>query len=340
MQYNKQEHDKAFKGMIKFKLKLKRIENETEMKSNNFPRVITQKYKINHIKNLFRKRVGYELNLENPQTFNEKTQWMKLFYRNPLITKCSDKYAVRRYVEKTVGKKYLIPLAGKGIYNSVEQIDFNELPKQFILKATDGSGRNIICTDKTKLDIEHVKIIMSKWLIRGNSHYYNSFEWGYKNIKPRIICEEFLEQEDGLRDYKFWCFNGHFKYINVVSDYDKGNPKLDFFDRDWNHLNLSRTYPNSNYEISTPKKYEQMIQVAEKLSARFHLVRVDLYEANGEAKFGELTFYPSSGLDKFSPYIWDEKFGELLILPKKSLIFPFEINMRKISILNRFKRLI
>lgn len=302
------------------------------MAENNFPRIITQKQKIDFIKQKFKKKLGYDLNIQNPETFNEKIQWMKIFYQRKIITECADKYEVRRFVKKTIGDEYLIPLVGKGVYSSVSELSFDALPEKFVLKTTDGWKTNIICTDKSKLDIDETRRKLEGWLDKGHSHYYLHLEWAYKNIRPRIICEEFIEQAGGLIDYRFWCFNGSVGLIQVSSDRQIGQLKQDYFDCDWNHLDITRSnYPNNDRGLSKPRLLEQMIDISEKLATPFPFVRVDLYEVNGVIKVGELTFYPANGMADIKPFEWDKKLGSMLKLPGKGFVFPFEINKRKLG---------
>ena len=302
---------------------------------NDHPKIITQKYKVNVTKEQFEKKMSCDLNVDTPKTFNEKIQWLKLYYHMPLITKCSDKYRVRQYVEKTIGKEYLINLLGKGIYKDANEIDFTTLPNKFVLKTTDGWKTNILCNDKTTLDFDEVRLTLNNWLDKGTSHYYRHFEWSYKNIKPRIICEEFIEQEGGLSDYKFWCFGGRVKIIayqvnNVKDTGDYEVATIDYLDRNWVRLDLKSNYSNSDKNsIPPPATLKHMIEISEKLAKAFPFVRVDLYNVNGEIKIGEFTFYPSAGMGRFSPSEWDDRLGALLSLPRKSFIFPFEINKRR-----------
>ena len=304
------------------------------MIKNNFPRIITQKFKIDYMERQFKRCNGYDLNLEAPKTFNEKIAWTKAFYRNRLLIKCSDKFAVREYVEKKIGKDYLIKLAGKGIYNSLSEIDFESLPDKFVLKATNGWEANILCNDKQNLDLDEARKALEEWLDKGHSHYYRNFEWAYRNIKPRIICEEFLDPTGGLADYKVWCFGGHAEVIQVCFNRGTGGHTNDHFTREWEKLEFARVAPNSDMKIQKPELLEQMISISEKLSKGFPFVRVDLYIIDEQIKFGELTFYSGNGTAPFNPREWDVKFGELFLLPKKSFIFPLEINQRKINALS------
>lgn len=258
----------------------------------------------------FTQQVGYIPNIDNPKSFNEKIQWLKLYYRNPLLTKCADKYTVREYVKEKIGEQYLIPLIG--IYDNPDQIDFNKLPNKFVLKTNNGSGKNIICKNKKKLNIEETKSKLTEWLKPENSHYFYSYEWAYKDIKPKIICEEYLESKDGdLKDYKFMCFHGKIENIFVCTD-RKNSLKVNFYDLNWKLLPFTRLYPNSNKKISKPKYFKKMVEIAEMLAKDFPFVRVDLYENKNNIYFGELTFYPGNGMEKFQPPEWDYKMGKFL----------------------------
>lgn len=284
-----------------------------------------------HLNKQFKEHTGYPLRWKDPQTFNEKIQWLKLHYRDPLITKCSDKHAVRDYVEETIGKKYLIDLVGA--WDKVADIDFSALPKKFVLKANNGSGTNLICHDKSKLDLSEIKEKLENWLKPEASHYFFSFEWGYKDVKPKIICEKLIENRTGLTDYKFFCFNGKPRLLSVGSDRQSGL-KLDFFDLDWNRLPFSRHFQNSPKLPKQPKHFDEMIRLARKLSAPFPFVRVDFYEAKGGVMFGELTFYPGAGLTAFDPVEADYQLGNLLDLPARNV--PSLVN--PLSYLAAFKK--
>lgn len=265
----------------------------------------------------FKDRMRKELNLENPQTFNEKLQWLKLYDRNPLYTNLVDKYQVRKHIAKTIGEEYLIPLIG--VCDKFEDIDFSKLPNQFVLKCTHDSGGLVICTDKGKLDIEAARKKINKSLKRN--FYYYAREWPYKNIKPRIICEKYMvdESDTELKDYKFMCFNGEVKCIFVCLNRNSSKGlNVDIYDTNWNLMPFERpNSPNSDTIIPKPKKIDKMIEFAEKLSKDKLFVRVDFYEINGQLYFGEITFYPGAGFEKFKPESYDYLLGSWIELPSK-----------------------
>ena len=268
------------------------------------------------IKEQFQNALGYELNLENPRTFNEKLQWLKLYYHDPLMTKCADKYLVREYIKETIGEEYLIPLIG--VWDRVEDIDFDKLPNQFVLKVNWGSGQNIIVKDKSKLDIEEAKNKLRYWMQPTSNHYYYSYEWCYKNIEPKIMCEKYIEQMDGnLLDYKLFTFNGIIKYIDLHIFRFTENHSRCFYDTNWNRYNATIKFNLFQGEVEKPKVLDHLLYLGEKLSKYFPHVRLDFYIIKNDIFFGEMTFYNGSGYDYFKPKEWDYKFGELLELPKE-----------------------
>lgn len=259
-------------------------------------------------------RVGYVPNIDSPRSYNEKIQWYKLYYRDPLMTTCADKLAVRDYVRETIGEQYLIPLIAH--YGSEKEIDFATLPEKFVLKLNCGSTTNIICRDKSQLDVVATRETVRRWLLPESNHYNHFFEWCYKDIASRITCETFIDSDTGdLCDYKFVCFHGNVKCLFVASERATGHLKIDFYDTKWNRLPFTRGFPPSTVDRPPPESFREMIALAEKLSAPFPLVRVDLYEVAGRPYFGELTFYPGNGTEPFSPPEWDYKFGEYFPLP-------------------------
>ena len=273
-----------------------------------------------YLKILFRLRYGRPLNLDEPKTFNEKLQWLKLYNRNPLYTKLVDKYEVRQYISEKLGEEYLFPLVG-GPWDSAEDIDFDALPERFVLKPTHDSGSYIICTDKSKLDIAAAKAKLAKSLQRN--YYWSGREWPYKNVKPRIIAEQYMEDGSGeLRDYKIYCSNGSPKFLLIVTDRQhKDEPtKFTFFDPDFNKLPFEQSGPNDHRDIPKPANFDQMLRIAALLSENMPHVRVDLYDVHGKIYFGELTFFDSSGMDPFDPPQWDEILGSWIELPEKKTV--------------------
>ena len=259
---------------------------------------------------------GRRLDLKDPKTFNEKLQWLKLYDRNPSYTQMVDKYEVKKVVEKIIGKEYIIPTID--VYEHVEDINFDKLPSQFVLKCTHDSGGIVICTDKEKLDIENAVKKLKKGL---KSNFYNTNrEWPYKNVKSRIIAEKYMTDGDGeLRDYKFFCFDGEPKVMFIASDrFNKSvETKFDFFDMNFNHLPFRNGHPNSSQIITKPAGFEKMKQIASRLSKGIPQVRVDLYDIDGQIYFGEMTFFHWGGFVKFDPEEWDYKMGEFIHLPHK-----------------------
>ena len=278
------------------------------------------KFREELIKKQFKSNLDYEVNLDNPQTFNEKIQWLKLYNHDPLITKCADKYLAREYIKEKVGEEYLIPLLG--VWDRVEDIDFDSLPNQFVLKVNWGWGQNIIVQDKAKLNIEEVKNKLNNWLEPFSNHYYYSFEWSYKNIKPKIICEKYIEQLDGqVYDYKIFCFNGDPRYIQVDLDRFTDHKRC-IYDHHWNKQEFKShvSYGFYSGNIKKPKKLELILDLSKKISSNFYHVRVDWYIIKEKLYFGELTFYHGNGVEQFSIPEWDYKWGQLLELPKEKKI--------------------
>ena len=269
-----------------------------------------------YLKTLFPLSVGYKLDLENPKTYNEKLQWLKLYDRRPEYTQMVDKVEVKVFVSGIIGDQYIIPTIT--VYNRPEEIDFEKLPAKFVLKCTHDSGGIVVCRDKDRLNKDEALIKLSKGLQRN--YYYQNREWPYKNVVPRIIAEQYMEDEDGeLKDYKFFCFNGEPKYMFIASDRFNPNEetKFDFFDMDFNHLPFINGHPNATKKVAKPKGFEVMKELAAKLSKDIPQVRVDFYDIDGKVFFGEMTFFHWSGLVPFEPVEWDCIFGESIVLPSK-----------------------
>lgn len=269
------------------------------------------------IERSFKARMGYVLNLSEPRTYSEKLQWLKLYYHNPLHTTLVDKYAVKDYVASAIGPDYIIKTLG--VWDRFEDIDFDTLPKQFVLKCTHDSGGLVICKDKSKLDIAKARRIINKSLHRN--FYYSGFEWPYKNVKPRIIAEEYMEDSKTkeLRDYKFFCFNGVVKYLFIATERQKEGEdvKFDFFDANFNHLPFRQGHENAPVLPEKPSRFEDMKTIAAELSKGMPHVRVDLYEVDGRIYFGEFTFFHHGGWTPFDPAEWDMVFGKEIVLPEK-----------------------
>lgn len=258
------------------------------------------------------------LDLKNPVSFNEKLQWLKLYDRKPEYTGMVDKNEAKKYVAKIIGEEYIIPTLG--VYDSVQEIDFEKLPKQFVLKCTHDSGGVVICNNRKTFDITAAKIKLEKHLKRNP--YYRTREWPYKNVKPRIIVEKYMSDvnDQDLLDYKILLFGGKVKSVLVCSQRNKGaNLKVDFFDENWEHLPFERLYKNSGIPIAKPKKFAEMKELAVKLSDDINapFIRLDFYEVNRKIYFGEITFSPGGGWEKFSPEQWDWKFGSWITLPSE-----------------------
>lgn len=256
-----------------------------------------------------------KLNLKSPQSYNEKLQWLKLHDHNPLYQKLVDKYEVKQIVENKIGAKYIIPTLG--VWESVNDIDFDSLPKQFVIKSTHDSGSVFVCKDKDKLDINLVKRKMAKSLKRN--YFWSAREWPYKNISHRIIAEKFVEdmKTKSLDDYKFFCFNGKVDNCMVVRGRAEGRTQYYHFDRNWNLCRfnrLTRSLPEG-YSEQKPEFIDEMIEIAEKLSEGMIHVRIDLYEANGQIYFGEYTFYSQSGFESGFDDYSDGYLGSLIKLP-------------------------
>jgi len=255
------------------------------------------------------------LSLKNPKTFNEKLQWLKLYDRKTQYTQMVDKYEAKAYVKERIGECYIIPTYG--VYNRPEEIDYSQLPSQFVLKCTHDSGGLCICRDKEHFSKEQAAIKLNKSL--NTNYYYNGREWPYKNVKPRIIAEAYLEDEEGaggLTDYKFYCFNGKVELLYVSSGLeDHSTASISFLTKDWQFAPFTRTdYKPYDTLPKKPACLQEMIAVAEKLSAGIRFLRVDLYEVKGKVYFSELTFFPCSGYMPFSDERYNQELGDLIVL--------------------------
>lgn len=266
-------------------------------------------------------KVAYEtlmhkpINFNRVATFNEKLQWLKLYDHNPQYTTMVDKYAAKQYVADIIGEQYIIPTLGA--WNHFDEIDFDKLPDQFVLKCTHDSGGLVVCKDKSKLDKKAAKAKIEKSLKRN--YYWSGREWPYKNVPPRIIAEQYMTndlQSDEFSDYKFYCFNGIVDCVMVCLDRLSGDTKFYFFDKNWElkRFNLRGKNAPSNFTIPKPSCMNEMFQIAAAISKGIPFVRVDLYQSNGQIYFGELTFYPDSGFDPNYLPTANEYFGSLIDL--------------------------
>ena len=266
-----------------------------------------------YLRKRFKQRLGRELNLANPTLYNDKLQWLKLHWHDPLAPSLVDKYSVREYVSEKIGEEFLNNLIA--VYDRPEEIDFDRLPDSFVLKATHGSGWNIICCDKAVLDRQLARKKLRRWLRRNA--YANGRSWVYKNIKPRIVCEEYLQDRKtgDLRDYKIFCFSGRPFLIQV--DFSRFvNHRRNLYSPSWDLMTAQFQYPSSpNVELEKPPQLQDMLSLAAQLAEPFPHCRVDFYIVDERIIFGELTFFPESGFGRFHPQQMEVELGAALTLP-------------------------
>jgi len=270
---------------------------------------------------IYKMNFGKKINWSSPETYNEKLQWLKVYYRNSEYTGLVDKFNVREYVKEKIGQEYLIPLIG--VWDNVYDIQFDDIPDKFVMKCTHDSGGVYICNNKKDMGLDS---LLSKFdnLMKHN-YYLSNREWPYRFIQPRILIEKKIEQKnnDSLIDYKFFCFDGVVEYLFVATDRNKESEevKFDFFDKKFNYINLKNGHPNSIKQPEKPENYETMIELAEKLSSGIPHVRVDFYNIDGVIYFGEMTFFHHSGFVPFEPERFDYILGSCLNLPPKSSLW-------------------
>lgn len=267
------------------------------------------------LKMYYKKYMGKTLNLKEPQTFNEKLQWLKLYNRNPEYTKMVDKYEVKNYIAEKLGEEYIIPTLG--VWDTFDEIDFETLPNQFVLKCTHDSGGLVICQDKSDLDINVAREKINESL--KHNYFVENREWPYKNVKPRIIAEKYMTDEAGVNeftDYKFFCFDGYVDCVMMCFDRASGDTKFYFFDEQWNlkRINKRGKEAPEGFSLPKPECIGEMFEIAKKLSKGIPFVRVDLYQSDGKVYFGELTFFPQSGVDVNLLQETDMYFGKLIDL--------------------------
>lgn len=273
-----------------------------------------------YLKLFYKLRIGNKLNLDNPKTFNEKLQWLKLYNRKDIYTTMVDKYEAKKYVSDSIGEEYIIPTLG--VWDNFDDIDFDSLPNQFVLKCTHDSGGLIICKDKSKLDLKKARKKINKTL-RIN-YYKHGREWPYKNVKPRIIAEKFVKLNGPeCAEYKFFCFNGKVKCILVCKGDAHGlgeNQRTnDFLDVDFNRIDVKVLFPHSKTELRKPKELDKLMEIAEKFAKDIPHVRFDTYLVDGKIYFGEMTFFHNSGFEPYEPEEWDYRFGSWLQLPNNKI---------------------
>jgi len=265
---------------------------------------------------LYEYYTGKKLNLNNPTEFNEKIQWLKVYYHPEILNQLVDKYAVRAYVEAKIGAQYLNE--AYGVYESENEVDFDKLPNQFVIKATHASSYNLIVHDKTKLVETKARKLFKKWL-RRNQYYRTGQEWAYKDVQPRLIAEKYLKEagQGSLIDYKFYCFEGKASFIEVHLDradkHKRAFYDLNFESLPFRYVSLEKSIDSI---VEKPRNLDEMKVLAEKLAGTFPFVRVDFYSIKGKAVFGEMTFYPSDGRKDFIPDEYNKSIGDLIVLPE------------------------
>ncbi len=271
-----------------------------------------------YLKIKFKILMGKQLNLKDPQSFNEKLQWLKLYNRQPEYTMMVDKVRVKDYVASIIGEQYIIPTIA--VWKDPDEIDFDKLPECFVLKVNHNSGTGMyICKDKSKMNAEKVKAELRKGL--NEDYFKKNREWPYKDVPRSAFAEQYMEDQFGeLRDYKLFCFDGKVKALFIASDRSKGEHevKFDFYDWDFHHLPFTNGHPNADVTPNKPESFEEMKRLAEKLSKGIPHVRIDFYDINGKVYFGEMTFFHWSGMKPFVPEEWDYTFGSWIVLPEKS----------------------
>ncbi len=259
--------------------------------------------------------------LDNPKTFNEKIHWLNLNYQNELITKCCDKYEMKIYIKEKIGSKYAVPVLK--VFNSANEINFDELPNKFAIKVNWGDGAEFseLVTDKKNVDINKIKFKMNNAIQPWNNLYYSHFFWGYKNVKPKIFVEQYLEHDGSdLNDYKVHCFNGEPKLILVCEERSNQRMKKTFLDTNWNILPCRRDDGDVNPNVKKPNNLDEMLKIAKILSKPFPFVRVDFYNVNNQLYIGEMTFHPGCGFESFIPESYNRIFGDMIVLPNKTII--------------------
>ena len=275
-----------------------------------YMRNLPEKYYKDEVMEMYREGIGKEMNYDNPQTYNEKISWEKLNIHDPMRTKCADKYLVRDYVKEKVGEEHLTKLYG--VWDDANEIDFSLLPNSFVLKTNHGGGCNIVVKDKKDLNIKEAVVQLNKW--KEINFFYLALEWQYKNIPPKIICEEYLEGiADDVYDYQFYCFHGEPKYIWCINGSHKENCKASFYNENWEMLPFAYGYPKDEIKAPRPPHLKEMLNISKILCEPFSHVRVDMYDLpDGRVLVGEMTFTTWAGRHPFYPDEWDAVWGKLI----------------------------
>ena len=278
--------------------------------------------KLKFLPDPFYARVHYEyytgkkLRLDTPIEFNEKIHWMKVYYRPPVLNQLVDKYAVRAYVEEKIGARYLNKLIA--LYDRASEIDFDKLPEKFVLKGTHGFHFNLIVPDKSKLDRRKARFLLNKWQVK-NQYWRGGKEWAYKDVPPRFVAEAFLEEfgKDEIADYKFYCFNGEPRFVQIDEDRSSGHRRA-YYTSQWKKEPFSRQgqFTLIEEELTKPPAFDEMVEIARTLADQFPFVRVDLYNIQGKILFGEMTFYPADGRNEFLPDEYNAVIGSYIDLPE------------------------
>ena len=316
---------KAFAELKKIRQQMKRSQIPTIYNTN-----LTQEQKIWFLSQKFYEEVGYYPDFKNPKSFNEKINWMKLNYYNPLEDVCIDKYTFKEYIRAKLGAEYVIPAIG--VYEDVNDIDFNKLPQKFVIKTTIGNG-GIGCQlvkDKNKINIDKLKYTFNNLMQEWNSPFFQSYQPGFKYIQPKIIIEEYMPIREGAAlEYKMFCFHGEMKFCLIECDYFGKKPARAIYDKQFQELPFTIRRLTKRTLNKKPQLYDEMIVLAEKLAATFPFVRVDFYVINNKIYLSELTFNSGAGFSVFTPTEWDYKLGEWLDLTK--------LNPKYVCILEEFK---
>ena len=276
------------------------------------PKLMSDKWWLSVV---WKMQMGYKIDWNNPKSFNEKLQWLKLYYHNPLYTILVDKIKVKEYVASLIGEEYIIPTLA--VYKDVNEINLDLLPDKFILKCNHDCGSIVICKDKSNFNTNEAKANLKKALKKN--FYWNSREWVYKNVVPSILAEPYLEDEEthDLPDYKFFAFDGEVKVVLVATSRSSTDieTRFDYFDVNYQHLDLTDGDKNAEIIPKKPKNFEMMIRLSQILSRGIPHVRCDFYEVSGKVYFGELTFYQQGGITKFNPASFDDYLGSMIRLP-------------------------